>query len=269
MAMASNGAARAFSTMRGAGGLVPLEGVDDRLARRHGTRTSAVPPPATMPSSTAARVADSASSMRCFFSLSSTSVAAPTLTTATPPASLARRSCSFSRSQSESVSSISRLIWAMRPFTSSSEPAPSTMVVSSFVTMTRRALPSRSMVVVSSFRPISSEIDLGAREDGDVLEHRLAALTEARGLDGHRGEGAADLVDDQRGEGLALDVLGDDQQRLAGLHDLLEHGHEVVDGADLGVDDEDVAGRRGRPPGARRRSRSTATGSPCRTACPR
>ena len=32
-----------------------------------------------MPSSTAARVADTASSMRCFFSLSSTSVAAPTL----------------------------------------------------------------------------------------------------------------------------------------------------------------------------------------------
>ena len=32
------------------------------------------------------------------------------------------------------------------------------MVVSSLVTMTRRALPSRSTVVVSSFRPISSEI---------------------------------------------------------------------------------------------------------------
>ena len=32
------------------------------------------------------------------------------------------------------------------------------MVVSSLVTMTRRALPSRSTVVVSSLRPISSEI---------------------------------------------------------------------------------------------------------------
>ncbi len=38
-----------------------------------------MPPPATMPSSTAARVVESASSMRCFFSFSSTSVAAPTL----------------------------------------------------------------------------------------------------------------------------------------------------------------------------------------------
>ena len=61
-------------------------------------RTRAVPPPATMPSSMAARVAESASSMRCFFSFSSTSVAAPTLMMATPPASLARRSWSFSRS---------------------------------------------------------------------------------------------------------------------------------------------------------------------------
>ena len=57
--------------------------------------------------------------MRCFFSLSSTSVAAPTLMTATPPASLARRSWSFSRSQSESVFSISALIWLIRPLTSS------------------------------------------------------------------------------------------------------------------------------------------------------
>ena len=82
-------------------------------------RTRAVPPPATTPSSMAARVADTASSMRCFFSFSSTSVAAPTLMTATPPASLARRSCSFSRSQSLSVLSISALIWLMRPATSS------------------------------------------------------------------------------------------------------------------------------------------------------
>ena len=59
----------------------------------------------------AARVAETASSMRCFFSFSSTSVAAPTLMTQTPPASLASRSCSFSRSQSESVRSISARIW--------------------------------------------------------------------------------------------------------------------------------------------------------------
>src|SRR6516164_5129007 len=61
-------------------------------------RRSATPPPGTIPSSTAARVALSASSTRSFFSLTSISVAPPTRITATPPASLASRSCSFSRS---------------------------------------------------------------------------------------------------------------------------------------------------------------------------
>src|SRR5690625_3282200 len=56
------------------------------------------PPPATTPSSTAALALRTASSMRCLRSLSSTSVAAPARMTATPPASFARRSCSFSRS---------------------------------------------------------------------------------------------------------------------------------------------------------------------------
>jgi hypothetical protein len=85
-------------------------------------------------------------------------VAAPTWITATPPDSFASRSCSFSRSQSESVLSISPLICAIRPWTSASLPAPSTTVVLSFVMTTFRARPSRSTVAFSSFRPISSEI---------------------------------------------------------------------------------------------------------------
>ena len=53
--------------------------------------------------------------------------------------------------------------------------------------------------------------------DGDVAEHRLAAVAEAGGLDRADVEHAAELVDDQDRQRLALDVLGDDQQRLAGL----------------------------------------------------
>ncbi len=84
--------------------------------------------------------------------------------------------------------------------------------------------------------------DGGTGEGGHVLEHRLAAVTEAGGLDGDRVEGAADLVDDEGGERLALDVLGDDQQRAgaAGLDDLLEQGQEVLDGRDLALVDQDV-----------------------------
>src|ERR1019366_7249112 len=82
--------------------------------------------------------------------------------------------------------------------------------------------------------------DLAAGEDGDVTEHRLATVTEAGSLDGDRAEGAADLVDDERGESLALDVLGDDRERLAALHDLLQQRQEVLDRGNLAVDDEHV-----------------------------
>ncbi len=82
--------------------------------------------------------------------------------------------------------------------------------------------------------------DLAAGEDGHVLEHRLAAVAEAGGLDRGGGERATDLVDDQGGQGFALDVLGDDQQRLARLHDLFEHGHDVAHRGDLGADEQDV-----------------------------
>ena len=81
---------------------------------------------------------------------------------------------------------------------------------------------------------------LAAGEDRDVLEHPLAAVTEARRLDGDGGEHATELVDDERRERLALDVLGDDEQRLAGLNDLLEHRQEVLDRADLLVGEQDV-----------------------------
>ena len=82
--------------------------------------------------------------------------------------------------------------------------------------------------------------DRTAGEDGHVLQHRLAAVTEAGGLDGHGLEGAADAVDDEGGQGLGLDVLGDDGQRLAGLHDLLQQREQVLDVGDLGLDQQDV-----------------------------
>ena len=55
--------------------------------------------------------------------------------------------------------------------------------------------------------------DLTAGEDGDVLQHRLAAIAEARRLHGGDLQPAAQLVDHQGRQRLALDILGDDQQR--------------------------------------------------------
>src|SRR3954465_3818210 len=82
--------------------------------------------------------------------------------------------------------------------------------------------------------------DLATGQDRDVLQPGLAAGAEARGLDGDGLEGAPDLVHDQGRQGLALDALGDDRQRLATLHDLLQQREQVLDRADLGVDDQDV-----------------------------
>ena len=48
-----------------------------------------------------------------------------------------------------------------------------------------------------------------AGQDGDVLQHGLAAVAEARGLHGRDLDDATDGVDDQRRQRLTLDVLGD------------------------------------------------------------
>ena len=75
--------------------------------------------------------------------------------------------------------------------------------------------------------------DLATRENSHVLQHRLAAIAEARSLDRRHVERASDLVDDEGCESFALDVLGDDQKRLALACDLLEQGQQVLHVADL------------------------------------
>jgi hypothetical protein len=47
-------------------------------------------------------------------------------------------------------------------------------------------------------------------------------------LTAHDLQDAAELVDHQGGQRLAVDLLGDDQERLAGLGDLLEQWEQVL-----------------------------------------
>ena len=119
-------------------------------------------------------------------------------------------------------------------------PAPSMMVVFSLVidnllggaqVVQRRLLQGQADLLGDHGR---------AGQDGHVLQHRLAAVAEARRLDGRDLDDAADGVDHQGGQGLALDVLGDDQQRLAGLGDALQHRQQVADVGDLLVVQQDV-----------------------------
>jgi hypothetical protein len=64
---------------------------------------------------------------------------------------------------------------------------------------------------------------LAAGEDGDVLQHGLAAVAEAGRLDRQHVQHAAQLVQHQRGQRLTVHVLGDDHQvALAALHQLLQ-----------------------------------------------
>ena len=84
------------------------------------------------------------------------------------------------------------------------------------------------------------EHGLGAAEHGQVLHHGLAAIAEARRLDGAAVERPAETVHDEGREGLALDGLGDDQQRALRLHDLLEDGDQVANRGDLLLVNQDV-----------------------------
>ena len=69
----------------------------------------ATPPPITIPSSAAALVAQMASLILSFSSLTSTSEAPPILRTATPPVNLPNLSCNLLLSYSEAVLAISSL----------------------------------------------------------------------------------------------------------------------------------------------------------------
>ena len=75
-------------------------------------------------------------------------------------------------------------------------------------------------------------------DDGEVLHELLAAVAEVRGLHGRDLQGLAHGVDDQGGQGLALDVLGHDQGRLARLRDLLQQREEVRQRGDLLADEQ-------------------------------
>src|SRR5208337_1977891 len=188
------------------------------LSRAATQRARATPPPGTIPSSTAARVACMASSTRAFVSFISVSVAAPTLITATPPTSFANRSCN-----------ISRLAFALD----------NCRVV--FVDGDFLGLSEIGQGHVLQLDPQIFRDGLAAGQSCDVLQHGLAAVAEARSLDGRDLQRATQFVDDQSRQRFAFHVLSDDQQRLAALSDLLQQRQQVFHRADFLLVDQDVS----------------------------
>ena len=80
---------------------------------------------------------------------------------------------------------------------------------------------------------------LAAGEHGEVAKDRLAAVAVAGSLHGHALHDAAQFVDHERGERLALHVFGDHDERLARLADRFEQRHEVFGAGDLLLEQED------------------------------
>ncbi len=118
-------------------------------------------------------------------------------------------------------------------------PAPSTIVVLSLSIVTFLAL---AQVLELDVLELVAEVlgdGLAAGEDRDVFEHRLAAVTEAGGLDGGGLQRATQLVDDEGRQRFAFDVFGDDEQRAAEARHLLEDREEVLHRADLLFVDQD------------------------------
>ncbi len=188
----------------------------------------ATPPPGTMPSSTAARVADRASSTRCFFSFSSVSVAAPTRMMATPPDSLGQAFLQFFAVVIAGglVDLDADLLDAALDFLLVAFAADDGGVVfvgGDFLSTAKVSNGGGLELAAGFFRN-----DHGAGQDGDILQHGLAAIAKARGFDGQHVEHAAQFVQNQGRQGFAIDVFGNDQQvALADLDQFFQQGNDI------------------------------------------
>src|ERR1700730_11774201 len=110
----------------------------------------------------------------------------------------------------------------MRAWLSSLLPAPSTIVVFSRTIRTRRARPSMSRRTLSSAMPSSSEMTWPPVTTAISSSIALRRSPKTGCLDRRDPEPAAQAIDHQSGEHLALHVLGNDDERATRLHDLFE-----------------------------------------------
>lgn len=78
-----------------------------------------------------------------------------------------------------------------------------------------------------------------AGEDSNVTEDRLSVVAESGGLNGSDGELTSKLVENDSSKSLAVNVLGNDQQRSTGLGGNFEGRKDVLKGRDLLLGEED------------------------------
>src|SRR5438876_2990752 len=203
-------------------------------------RSSATPPPATMPSSTAARVACMASSTRAFFSFIST---------------YGRRADADHGHAADPLGEALLQLLAVVIRGRFLDLGPELLDAALDVGLLAGAVDQRRVVLVDHDPLAAAELlqrdvlelqpellgdQAAAGEDRDVLEHGLAPVAEAGRLHRAAGERAPNLVDDQRCQCLALDFLGDDEERLPGARHLLQQREQVLHDRDPLLVDQDV-----------------------------
>ena len=165
-------------------------------------RTSATPPPGTIPSSTAARVACIASSTRAFFSFNSVSVAAPTLITATPPANFAKQLLQFLAIVVRGSVLDLRADLPDAPFDLAGFSA---ALDDRGVVLVDGDLLGATEVLELDVLKLDAEVfgdGLAAGQRSDVLEHGLATIAKAGGLDRPRTAASRGVCSPRESQGL-------------------------------------------------------------------
>jgi hypothetical protein len=99
----------------------------------------------------------------------------------------------------------------------------------------------RTKLIVADVFELHAEVfgnDAAARQRGDVVEHGFASIPEAWRFDCNARQRTAQLVHHQRGERLAVDVLGDDDEWMPRLYDAFQQRQETRHRGDLLVADQ-------------------------------
>ena len=78
-----------------------------------------------------------------------------------------------------------------------------------------------------------------AGKDGDIFEHCLAAITEARCLTGSYFNNATQVVYHQGCQGFTLNIFGNNHQRLASFGDIFQQRQQLANIGDLLVYQQD------------------------------
>src|SRR5690606_28458572 len=77
-----------------------------------------------------------------------------------------------------------------------------------------------------------------ASQDSDVFQHGFATIAKARSFNGGSLQNATDVVHNQSSLGFAFHVFSNDQQRTAGLGNLLQYGQQITDVGDFLVENQ-------------------------------